>query len=73
MHASILSTDDLAARWGCSRNTITERWRLGEMPAPFNASAQRGFRWHIDVIEAYEHGEWKPPSAASVAFGLMAS
>lgn len=71
--AEILSTDDLAARWGIARSTISERWRKGLMPAPFNAElTTRGFRWHLDTILAYEHGDWSP-TREPVRFGLVAS
>lgn len=61
----IVTTDELAARWRCSRTVVAERWRSGKMPPPFNADQARGWRWHLDVIEAYEHGNWAPAERAS--------
>jgi len=58
--AALYSTDELCERYGCSPNTIASRWRAGKMPPPFNADQSRGWRWHREVIAAYERGEWSP-------------
>ena len=50
----VLSTEQLAARWGVKRSSIDRKRREGTIPAPFNAGWGHSFRWHLDVIEAYE-------------------
>ena len=35
-------------------SSIDRKRREGRIPAPFNAGWGHSFRWHLDVIEAYE-------------------
>lgn len=61
MNGPILRVDDLASRWGLSRETVMREWRSGMIPPPFNSHQTRGFRWHVDVIAAHEKGETVAP------------
>lgn len=62
MRDDLYTTEELGERWGCSPNTIAQRWRTGKMPAPFNSDQARNWLWHRDVIAAYERGEWTGPT-----------
>jgi len=50
----VLSTEQLAERWGVSRSAIDAKRREGRIPAPFNAGWGHSFRWSLDAVEAYE-------------------
>lgn len=52
---------DVADRWGCSVKTFRNLVSAGKLPRPVQLPC--GPRWHRDVIEAIERGEWQPEKA----------
>jgi hypothetical protein len=53
---AVLCVACLVKRWGCDSHTVTQRWRTGIMPAPFNSDQARGWLWNAEVIARYEAG-----------------
>lgn len=58
----LLCVDEVLARYGWGINTLGRKWRaeVPEFPSPMNPEQARGFLWHRDVLDDYEHGRWQP-------------
>ena len=52
---SVLTTKDLAERWGKTAAAVVRDWRRGRIPEPLNPWHSRSYRWSISSIEAFEN------------------
>ena len=54
---AVLSTEELADRWGQHKSTVISHWKRGLIPEPINPWQTRSYRWALAAIEAFERGE----------------
>ena len=51
MSTALLTTKDVTARLGCSRQTLHRLIKAGEFPKPFKVGA--GVRWTADAVDQW--------------------